>query len=61
MHVRVITADGLDSESPSWSLQIAVMGAMAEQALKETTHRVKRGMQGQLERGYMIATPVDAR
>jgi site-specific DNA recombinase len=55
--VRVITADGLDSESPSWSLQIAVMGAMAQQALKETKHRVRRGMEGQLERGWMIACP----
>ena len=55
--VRVITADGMDSTSSTWSLQSAIVGAMAQQALKETTHRVKRGMQGQLERGYMIACP----
>ena len=55
--VRVITAEGLDSTSPIWSLQSALVGAMAQHSLKETTHRVKRGMQGQLERGFMIAFP----
>ena len=55
--VRVITADGLDSTSPTWTLQLSIIGAMAQFSLKETTHRVKRGMEGQLERGFMIAAP----
>ncbi|MFZ4539769.1 recombinase family protein [Propionivibrio sp.] len=55
--VRVITADGLDSTSPTWTLQLSIIGAMAQFSLKETTHRVKRGMEGQLERGFMIAPP----
>lgn len=53
--VRLITADGIDSSQPSWSLVFNVQGAVAQQARRETRHRVVRGMLGQLERGYMIA------
>lgn len=55
--LRVVTADGLDSTSPTWTLQLSIIGAMAQFSLKETKHRVIRGMQGQLERGWMIAAP----
>lgn len=53
--VRLITADGIDSSQPSWSLVFNVQGAVAQQARRETRHRVVRGMLGQLERGFMIA------
>lgn len=56
-NVRLITADGLDSTSPTWPLQLSIMGGMAQFALEEIRHRVERGMEGQLVRGWMIAPP----
>lgn len=53
--VRLVTADGIDSAQPSWGLLFGVIGAVAQQARRETRHRVARGMLGQLERGFMIA------
>lgn len=53
--VRLITADGIDSAQPAWGLLFGVIGAVAQQARRETRHRVTRGMLGQLERGFMIA------
>ncbi len=53
--VRLITADGIDSSNATWGLHYGVISAMSAHALREGKHRVRRGMQGQLERGYMIA------
>lgn len=55
--VRLITADGHDSSSPTFALTYGIAAAMASYALDETTRRVRRSMKGQLERGYMIAYP----
>ncbi len=55
--VRFLTANGLDSTSPTFSLTFGVTAAIATHFLEETRHRVKRGMKGQLERGFMIAPP----
>lgn len=55
--VRLMTADGLDSRTPQWQLLVGITGAIAAHFVRETRHRVVRGMQGQLERGYEIAAP----
>ncbi|MFH1818718.1 MAG: recombinase family protein [Pseudomonadota bacterium] len=55
--VRLISADGLDSIMPNWQLQFQIVGAIGQHFIRETRHRVIRGMQGQLERGFMIAAP----
>ncbi|WP_284506847.1 recombinase family protein [Caballeronia sp. GAFFF1] len=54
-HVRLIACDGLDTSIPGWQLQFGISGLMAAHFVRETSHRVVRGMQGQLERGFMIA------
>jgi site-specific DNA recombinase len=54
-HVRLVACDGLDTAIPGWQLQFGISGLMASHFVRETSHRVVRGMQGQLERGYMIA------
>lgn len=57
--VRLISSDGLDSTKSGWQLQFGFSGVMASHFVRETGHRVIRGMQGQLERGFMIAqTPI---
>lgn len=55
--VRLITTNGVDSNVPNWQFQYAVHGAAAAQFVRDTRHRVIRGMLGQLERGYMIGYP----
>ncbi|HEY4317167.1 MAG TPA: recombinase family protein [Herbaspirillum sp.] len=55
--VRLIATDGLDSAQQSWQLQYGFNGVMASHFIRETAHRVVRGMIGQLERGYAIAAP----
>ncbi|PLZ00448.1 hypothetical protein CY652_20835 [Burkholderia sp. WAC0059] len=53
--VRMITADGVDTAREGWQLQLGLHGVMAQYESRRTQFRVPRGMQGQLERGYMIA------
>lgn len=55
--VRMLTANGIDTARPNWQLQLGLEGIVSQQAGRDTRHRVVRGMIGQLERGYMIATP----
>lgn len=55
--VRVVSADGLDTSQQQWQLAFGLVGLISQQSIRETQHRVVRGMLGQLERGYMIATP----
>jgi DNA invertase Pin-like site-specific DNA recombinase len=55
--VRLLSADGTDSQNPNWQLPFLIMSAIGQSSLRETAHRVKRSMVGQLERGYMIASP----
>lgn len=54
-HVRVVSTDGTDTSLPGWQLHFGMSGVIAAHFVRETSHRVKRGMEGQLERGYMIA------
>lgn len=55
--VRLITVNGIDSDIDNWQLQLGVQSIISQQTVRDTRHRVKRGLQGQLERGYMIAPP----
>ena len=55
--VRLITADGIDSQRDGWEFLLRVKGAISHAEITALQHRVGRGMIGQLERGYMIATP----
>lgn len=53
--VHVITGDGIDTRRDGWELLWSFKLVQATSESKGTAHRVVRGMQGQLERGYMIA------
>lgn len=53
--VRLLSADGTDTQNPNWQLQFQIIAALGQHFIRETRHRVLRGMLGQLERGYMIA------
>lgn len=55
--VRMITASGVDTTRPNWQLLVSFEGIVSQQEIRDTRHRVVRGMVGQLERGYMIAAP----
>ena len=55
--VRLITADGVDTQDPDWQLRLGFQGLIAQQESRKLSYRVDRGMVGQLERGYMIAAP----
>jgi DNA invertase Pin-like site-specific DNA recombinase len=55
--VQMLTADGVDTRQSDWQLMLGMKGIMAQQDIRKLRHQVGRGMQGQLERGYMIATP----
>lgn len=55
--VRLITVDGTDTLQAGWELRLGIKAVIAQDELRKIRHRVGRGMVGQLERGYMIATP----
>lgn len=55
--VRLLTADGLDSESPTAQLLFGIKSVFSEFFLDETRHRVRRGMVGEFERGTMVSVP----
>lgn len=55
--VRMLTVDGIDTQVNDWQLRVGLQGVLAQQDIRKLRHLVGRGMQGQLERGYMIATP----
>lgn len=53
--IRLVTADGTDTQTDGWQLLLGIKGVIAQDESRKLRHRVMRGMQGQLERGYMIA------
>ncbi len=55
--VRMISANGIDTNQPQWPLLMGIQGLMAQEESRGTSFRVKRGMLGQLQRGFMIAAP----
>jgi DNA invertase Pin-like site-specific DNA recombinase len=52
--VRLLTADGFDSEQPTAQLLFGIKSVFSEFFLDETRHRVRRGMCGEFERGAMV-------
>lgn len=55
--VQMVTADGIDTRHGGWQLQIMLKSMVAQEDIRKLRHFVGRGMQGALERGYMIAAP----
>lgn len=54
-NVRLLTADGFDSDAPTAQLLFGIKSVFAEFFLDETRHRVRRGMIGEFERGGMVS------
>lgn len=52
--VRLLTADGFDSEHATSQLLFGIKSVFSEFFLDETRHRVCRGMLGEFERGAMV-------
>ncbi len=52
--VRLLTADGFDSEQPSAKLIFGMKSVFSEFFIDETKHRVSRTMLGEFERGAMV-------
>ena len=53
--VRVITADGIDTSQDNWKMHWFFKLTAATHEVDAASHRTKRGMLGQLQRGYQIA------
>lgn len=53
--IVVITKDGIDTRREGWQMLWSLKLVQASQETRGTASRVVRGMQGQLERGHMIA------
>lgn len=53
--VRFITADGIDTEQDNWKLNWLFKLTTATSEVDAVSYRTKRGMLGQLQRGYQIA------
>lgn len=52
--VRLLTADGFDSEQPTAQLVFGIKSVFSQFFLDETRHRVLRGMKGEFGRGSMV-------
>lgn len=57
LRVKLITGNGTDTRILNWQLPFSMQGVMGQQAIRDIKHLVVRGMVGQLDRGFMIATP----
>jgi DNA invertase Pin-like site-specific DNA recombinase len=55
--LRFITADGIDSDRDGWKMLWMFKLTAGANEVDATAHRTRRGMLGQLERGYQIAQP----
>lgn len=55
--VRFLTADGTDSSVKNWKMPVVINAAFAEDSLEKTAFRVRRGMRGQLDRGFDVFSP----
>ena len=53
--VRFITADGIDTSQDNWKMHWFFKLTAATHEVDAASHRTKRGMLGQLQRGYQIA------
>ncbi|MBV5346948.1 recombinase family protein [bacterium] len=55
--VRMITGENIDTNDADWGLRLGLQGVLAQQEIRKLQYRVRRGVIGQLERGYMIGSP----
>ena len=55
--VRVVSADGIDTEQQNWKMTWVFKSLSAQQEIESTAWRITRGLVGQLERGYQIGPP----
>ena len=55
--VRLLTVDGRDSQAANWREWMEIGAIFAEKFLHSTAFRVRRGMAGQLQRGYEVNSP----
>ncbi|MBU2750404.1 recombinase family protein [Acidithiobacillus thiooxidans] len=55
--VRLLTVDGRDSQAANWREWLEIGAIFAEKFLHSTAFRVRRGMAGQLQRGYEVNSP----
>jgi site-specific DNA recombinase len=53
--IVILTQDGIDTRQQGWEMMWSFKLVHASQEIRGTSSRVVRGMQGQLERGHMIA------
>lgn len=56
-HLRLVTCDGLDTNDPNWRLPFIVKSFSAEQEVEQLAWRVRRGIDGALERGGQVGPP----
>lgn len=57
LNILLLSSDGIDSREPDWQMRLALAGIIGKAELDNIRYQTKRGLQGQLERGYMIAHP----
>lgn len=55
--VIIISGDGLDTRRKDWQMSWSFKLVQASQEVRNIAPRVRRGMEGQLDRGFMIACP----
>lgn len=55
--IRFVTTDGVDTDKEGWKLHWLFKLTTATHEVDAVSHRTKRGMLGQLQRGYQIAQP----
>jgi site-specific DNA recombinase len=53
--IRIITADGMDTNLPNWKMLFGFKIITADNEVGQTSDRTRRGMVGALERGFQIA------
>ena len=55
--IRLIACDGLDTNEKNWRLPLIVKSFAAEQEVEQLIWRVKRGIDGALDRGFQVSPP----
>lgn len=55
--IRLVTADGLDTQDQHWRMPWMIKAFTAEHELQQLVYRIRRGTDGQLKRGYQVGPP----
>jgi len=53
----LLSVDGFTSEAEGWQLNFGLKGIVSQQSSRDTGRRIKRGLEGSLDRGYMTTRP----